>query len=159
MVYSVKEPKYVFDTNIFIYMQRRFPEDIHESLWRVIEEVLESGIVISSEEVLDEITKGDDSLIEWAKARKGSFIESDEDIQSIVRDILRKNDRFVLGSKKTNGADPFVIALAKVKLCKVVTEEPRSGTNNPPKIPNICEQYDIEYIDFNDFLREINIKI
>jgi len=155
----VNKPKYVFDTNIFINMQRRFPEDIHESLWKVFEEALDSGIVISSEEVLDEITRGDDSLIEWAKARKGSFIESDEDIQNIVRDILRKNDRFVLGSKKTNGADPFVIALAKIKSCKVVTEEPKNGLNNPPKIPNICEQYGVEYINFNDFLREIKIKI
>jgi len=159
MVLSVNEPKYVFDTNIFIHLQRRFPEDIHKSLWKVVEEAVDSGIVISSEEVFDEIKMGDDSLIEWAKAREDSFIESDENIQNIVRDILKKNERFVLGSKKTNGADPFVVALAKVKSCKVVTEEPKHGKNNPPNIPNICEQYGVKYIDFNGFLREMRIKI
>jgi len=148
-------PKYVFDTNIFIILKNQYPPDISifVPLWEKIEEYFENGIIISSDEVIDEIEKGNDSLKEWAKAHSFSFFSSDEPIQKIVREILQKFSALVTKPKKTNNADPFLIALAKLKNCTLVTEE-KGGTEVNPNIPYICNHYEIRCIKFFDFLRE-----
>ena len=43
--------KYVFDSNIFINLQRRQPIDIYPSLWSKIGDLMENGTIISSQEV------------------------------------------------------------------------------------------------------------
>ena len=153
----MSNPKYVFDTNIFINLKNRYPSDIFTSLWDQIETLFADGVVISSDEVIEEIKRGNDELEGWANARKNSFYPSNETIQLIVREILEQFSGLVTNSKKPNAADPFLIALAKQMTCSIVTEENRSGDNSFPKIPNICEHYNIQCIKFIDFLRENNI--
>lgn len=65
--------KYVFDSNIFMNLQRRQPIDIYPSLWNKLGELMTSGIIISSQEVYDEIAVGGDELEKWAKSRKEYF--------------------------------------------------------------------------------------
>jgi predicted nucleic acid-binding protein len=154
----MNSPKYVFDTNIFINLKNRYPSDIFSSLWEHIEELFENGVIISSDEVIEEIKRGNDDLEEWVKVRKKFFFPSNEPIQIIVREILSQFSGLVTTPKKPNAADPFLIALAKQMSCTVVTEENRSGIDTSPKIPNICSFYNIECIKFIDFLRENNIK-
>ena len=47
--------KYVFDSNIFINLQRRQPLDVFPSLWVKIGELMDDGTIISSQEVYDEM--------------------------------------------------------------------------------------------------------
>jgi hypothetical protein len=149
----------VFDSNIFIGLHRFYPPDIFNGLWNRIESLFDQGIVISSEEVIDEIAKGNDSLIGWAKARKSSFYKSDENIQLIVRDILRNYSALVTAASKPNAADPFLIALSKHLHCTLVSDERKSGDAKVLKIPNICEFFDVRCIKFFDFLREMRISL
>ena len=44
--------KYVFDSNIFINLQRRQPIDIYPSLWSRIGELMDEGTIVSSQEVM-----------------------------------------------------------------------------------------------------------
>ncbi len=122
-------------------------------------DLIDEGIVISCDEVLDELSIGNDFLLKWAKQRKGAFISSGPDVQIMVREILRKYPTLVTGSRKSNGADPFVIALAKLKKCTLVSDETRAGDGQPVKIPNVCEAYGVRLIKFVDFLREVKISI
>ena len=92
--------KYVFDSNIFINLQQRQPRDIYPSVWGKIDDLMESGIVISSQEVYDELERGDDALSEWAKTRKECFLPSDIPIQERVRKILSEHRGLVEGGKK-----------------------------------------------------------
>ena len=151
-------PKYVFDTNIFINLKNIYPSDIFVGLWHHIESLFENGTIISSDEVAEEIKKGNDELEEWVKARKSSFYPSNEPIQIIVREILGQFSSLVTSPKKPNSADPFLIALAKHMSCTVVTEE-KYGNDHSPKIPYICSFYNVNCIKFFDFLRENNIKL
>ena len=154
----MSEPKYVFDTNVFIILKNNYPSDINifKKLWDGIETLFDKGIIISSDEVIDEIKKGNDDLEEWVKKRKKSFYTSNEPIQNIVKEILQKFGALVTRPKKSNGADPFLIALARQMGCTLVTEEKRDGTELNPKIPYICDYYNIKCIKFVDFLRENN---
>jgi len=155
----MSDPKYVFDSNIFINLKNLYPSDIFIGLWEQIETLLGSGIIISSDEVIEEIKKGNDDLEEWTKKWDDSFYQSSEPIQKIVREILQNFGALVTRPKKANAADPFIIALAKHMSCTIVTGEKRSGDDLFPKIPNICEHYNIRCINFVDFLRETNIKL
>ena len=113
--------KYVFDSNIFINLQRRQPLDVFPSLWVKIGELMDDGTIISSQEVYDEIMIGGDDLEKGAKARQKCFLPSDIPVQQDVRAILSTHRGLIEGGKKKNSADPFVIALAKQQNCKVVT--------------------------------------
>lgn len=115
---------------------------------------MDSGIIVSSQEVFDEISIGGDDLEKWAKSRKESFLPSEISIQQSVRDILKEHRGLVEGGNKKNSADPFVIAIAKDKHCKVVTEETRTKNPKSPKIPDVCDAYSIDCIDFVGFARE-----
>lgn len=151
----LNNPKYVFDTNIFINLKNKYPSDISvfAPLWVKIEKLFEDGIIISSDEVIEEIQKGNDTLETWAKTRKNSFYPSDESIQKIVKEILQNFGALVTKPKKPNGADPFIIALAKQEGCAVVTEEGH-GTEINPTIPFVCNSYGIKCIKLMDFFRE-----
>ena len=146
---------YVFDSNVFMDLQRRQPLDLYPSVWEKISDLMEKGIIISSHEVYEEIQAGNDELAEWAKARENSFFPSEESIQLIVREILVDYRAMVEGGKKKNVADPFVIAVAKAQKCKVVTSESPAGGQQPPKIPNVCLALSIECLSFVEFQREM----
>lgn len=149
--------KYVFDSNIFINLQRRQPIDIYPSLWNKISEMMIDGTIISSQEVYDEISIGGDELEKWARERKDYFLPSDMKVQKGVREILQKHRGLVECGKKKNSADPFVISLAKEKECKVVTEEVRTRNSDSPKIPDVCDDYNIGCLDFVGFAREAKL--
>ena len=82
------------------------------------------------------------------------FLPSDVPVQQDVRTILLTHRGLVEGGKKKNSADPFVIALAKQQRCKVVTEEVPTHNMASPKIPDVCNAYHIECVDFIGFARE-----
>ena len=86
--------------------------------------------------------------------RKEYFLPSDIPIQQEVRAILSTHRGLVEGGSKKNSADPFVVALAKQEKCKVVTEEVRTRNAKSPKIPDVCDAYQIECVDFVGFARE-----
>lgn len=149
--------KYLFDTNIFISLKDRYPRDIYPTLWTKIEELIDNGTIISSMEVYDELMFYKDEIAKWAENRVKCFLPSDVEVQQYVINILEKYPQLVVGGKKKNSADPFVIALAMQQKCKVVTEEKINTNNNnntTPKIPNVCCQYGVDCINLVDFQRE-----
>lgn len=146
--------KYVFDSNIFINLQRRQPIDIYPSVWSRIGALMEDGTIISSREVYDEIMVGGDDLEKWAKSYKEYFLLSSVPVQQEVRNILSTYRGLVEGGKKKNSADPFVIALAMIERCNVVTEETPTRNILSPKIPDVCTNYEIDCIDFVSFARK-----
>lgn len=150
------DAEYVFDSNVFINLQRNQPRDldVYRPVWDKIGKLMDEGLIISSQEVYEEIANRKDELYDWIKERKKCFIPSEIPIQKRVKEILSSHSGLVLGGKKNNNADPFVIALAMEKNCVVVTEEKKNGNLSSPKIPDVCEYYKIECINFIEFLRE-----
>jgi hypothetical protein len=102
----------------FEYKPRVFP-----LVWRRLEELIEQGRLIASSEVLLELERKDDDLAKWAKAHEKMFLPVDEAVQVPVKEILRQHRRLVDTRRGRSGADPFVIAVAKVHGASVVTDE------------------------------------
>ena len=152
------DAKYVFDTNIFIELQRRQPIDVYPSVWEKIGELMETEVIVSSQEVYEEILVGNDSLAAWAKQREPYFLLTDEATQIEVRSILTKYRGLVEGGKKKNSADPFVIAIAKMLGGSVVSQEVRSNNPDSPKIPDVCSDLGIVCLNFVDFSRKLKLE-
>jgi hypothetical protein len=70
------------------------------------------------------------------------FVPLDTAQMDCVREILAAFPRLVGELAERNRADPFVIALAKVRRLTVVTEE-RGGTENRPRIPFVCAHFGV----------------
>ena len=149
--------RYVFDSNIFMDLQRRQPLDLYPSVWEKVGALMKDGTIISSHEVFEEILAGSDELVLWAKQREDYFLPSTETVQRIVREILKEHRGLVEGGKKKNNADPFVIAIAKEYNCIVVTSETPNGSREAPKIPDVCNALSIGYLDFVGFQRAMKL--
>ena len=148
---------YSFDTSAFLEgWVRSYPPDLFPSLWAKIEQLVDDGILVASEEVMEDLGKKDDDVLAWVKKRRHMFRPLTEEIQKAVSEILgeEKFERLVDSRTDRSRADPFVIALAKVENHTVVTEEKNIGTPARPKIPIVCKHFGIPCIKLLQFIRE-----
>lgn len=146
--------RYSIDTNAIIGGRRRYyPPDVFPSLWDKIDLLVDSGELIATEEVLNELAVVDDEIHDWARNRKQMFVPLDEQIQNAVAQIM-SNHAIVDMQKQKSICDPFVIALAQIKNCTVITYE--TPTRNPqrPRIPDVCAALGIEHINFLQFIKQ-----
>jgi hypothetical protein len=86
------------------------------------------------------------------------FIPIDGPIQGEVSAILAAYERLVDSRKNRSRADPFVIALARLKGCAVVAEEGPTGRPDRPHIPDVCKGLSIRCIKLVEMFRELGWK-
>lgn len=115
--------------------------------------MIEDGNLIASE-VLQELSRKDHEAHTWAKAQNGLFIPTDKAIQIEVKNILKTHQRLIDTRKNRSGADPFVIAVAKVHKCKLITGEKPSNSPQKPHIPDVCNDIGIAWMDLLQLCRE-----
>lgn len=132
---------------------RYYPREAFPGLWRHLEQLIRSGDLRASEEVMYELEKKEDEAFAWARAQDGFLVPMDDDIQDAVSAILADHPRLLDTRRGRSGADPFVIALAKVRGCAVITGERRSGSLERPKIPDVCYAIDVESMSLLDLIR------
>lgn len=149
---------YIFDTSSLAVMNHYFPESF-PTFWANLDEMIAAGTVLSTREVFNELENFTDRphTLAWAKRNKEIFATPEAAELGFVAQILAA-PRFqaLIGQKAmlkgTPVADPFVVAAAKLKGGKVVTQESRKP--NAAKIPNVCEHFGIEYTNLEGFIAE-----
>lgn len=145
---------FCFDTSALIECwSRTYPPDVVPGLWDQMSKAASHRSILSPEEVRHEVQRQDDGLYEWLNSRSYMFVPLDEPIQLEVRNVLRQHPLLMKATKNRNGADPFVIATAKVMGLTVVTEE-IGGTEQRPKIPSVCTTLGVPCINTLQFIRE-----
>jgi len=146
---------YSLDTSALMDgMLRNYPPTVFPELWRRIDDLVTSGRFLVSEEVWLEARDHDDDLARWLKPRLDQImIPTDDTVADEVRSILREHSRLVMNGRGRNRADPFVIAVARLRGATVVTGEGTDGTEARPKIPYICHSMDINCIRFLQILQ------
>jgi Domain of unknown function (DUF4411) len=149
-------PCYSFDTSALIDgRERYYPVESFPALWQQIDELVEQRRLFISEEVWEEAHKRDEPVAEWCDGhgKEALVITTDAAVAQEVQAILEQNPRLVMNMKGRNRADPFVVAVARLRTATVVTGEGSDGTPDRPKIPYVCGQYEIPCLRFLDVIR------
>jgi len=149
--------RYVFDTNSFIVIGHYFPERF-PSFWAKFDALVAAGRVLSVREVLRELDNHNTRLHlrNWIDANQSVFLVPTPQETQFVSQIFAVPHFQNLLSKKQilaggPAADPFVIALAKVVGCCVVTEE--SKKDNAARIPNVCEHFGLGWTNLEGLMQ------
>jgi hypothetical protein len=153
---------YVFDMNVFLtlghYYPSRFP-----SLWERIDTLVQDEKLFSVKEVKNELEVNChfDHIEKWILKNRHIFKTPTEKEYKIVAEIF-KNTNYQGLVKRQNilkglpVADPFIIAFAKVHNATVVTQE--KYKENGARVPTICKEINIKYINVEQFLEEENLQ-
>ena len=145
---------YCFDTSALIECwSRSYPPDVFPGLWVKLDELVTHQEVLCPDEVRVELARQEDDLAKWINARQHLFVPLDDSIQRATSEVLARHPLLMKATKNRNGADPFVIATARVKNLTVVTEE-KGGTNTKPKIPSVCAALNVPCVNVLSFLRD-----
>ncbi len=147
---------YSVDTSAMIDgLERYYPEASFPALWVRVDELIADGRLYISEEVWEEIQKKDAVVKAWCdkRSKKGFVIPTDGAVAQAVQHVLAASKRLVMNMKGRNRADPFVIAVARLKGSTVVTGEGSNGTADRPKIPYVCGLLGVECVRFLDVIR------
>lgn len=164
--------KYCLDANVFIEPPKRYYTfDIAPPYWQALIEWGIQGTICSARRVLRELNEKNDDLSLWAKTDAiGLFLEPDDityACYSEVADFVEINYEEQHKQEFLDGADPWVIAQSMAHELTVVTLETwktvdRNGVTKKikgkVKIPNICAEFKVRYIDIPTFLREMKFK-
>lgn len=126
------------------------------------------GKVILLDKVKEEIYQGSDELTDWLKEHHDAFIQKDMNDDSVVlsygkviQSVMDK-DIYTSAAKAdfASVADSWICAHALAKGYVVVTQETYDpNIKKRVKIPNVCKEFDVEYINMIQFLREIGMRI
>lgn len=136
---------------------RHYPPDVFPTLWIKLDEVINAGDIVSTEEVYVELAKKSDELHAWIKDRKHILVPLSEDIQQLVTNVLAEYPRLVDTLRNRSMADPFVIGTAMGLDAIVVTGEVLTGKMDKPRIPDVCEAKGIRWINFLQMIRELEL--
>ncbi len=138
--------------------------DIVPAFWDWLDQQAEAGKIYSSSMVYIELAAGDDELAEWAHDRKGAklFVEPEGNVQQSfqeIADYVNKRYQEHHAAVFLEGADPWVVAHAKVDNSIVVTHETLVPDDSSKiKIPNICRNFGVEYTDPYRMLRTLEAR-
>jgi hypothetical protein len=146
-------PIYCIDTSsILTWFVETYPPTIFPGLLTRIEDLITTARLRAPKAVLDEIRPGDDCHA-WCKAQTDLFIEESAPVQRIVRQLMAAHQNPDKPQKGINGADPFVIAMAKAEgpHCLVVSDE-HPGSQENRKIPFVCSVEGVSCITFQQLM-------
>lgn len=147
--------KYLVDANTLIEAANRYYKfERVPGFWEWLSQQVTNGVIGSASLVKDEI-EWPTELVEWVEAQEanGLFIDvSSPEIQiqfqKIAKWVMTQNFKPEHQAKFLNGADPWIIAAAKVYNCKVVTQEVSGGAGTRKvKIPDVCNAVGVECMD------------
>ena len=134
-------PLYSADTSALLDgLERYYTEASFPCIWEKVDELIAAGRFFISEEVYEEAKKRTGVVKAWCDRDKtGNLIApTDGAVTREVQAILAETPRLVMALKDRNLADPFVIAVAKLRGATTVTGEGDDGSEKHPKIPFVC---------------------
>ncbi len=168
---------YILDTNTFITPKNSYyANDIVPSFWPALLQEFQNNNVKTIDAVATEIKNGNDNLSTWfqkhivgQKSSSGedyilpaSNMQSVVNCYQIVANLVMTSTQYKQVHKSffLSGADPWIIAAAKAGGHTVVTFEAMPAANTTKvKIPDICKQMDVPFLNLFDMMRKIEIHI
>lgn len=160
--------QYVLDANVFIEAHKRYYAfDICPGFWEWLSYRFTRGDIVSIDRVRAEIVGHEDPLSEWAEdsAREDLFADTTEqavsDAYERVIDWVRENPQFQPQAKEefARVADGWLVAYAIVYDAVLVTDEVYDkDIKKKVKIPNVCEEFGVSYMNTFKMLRQLQVR-
>lgn len=160
---STNETIYCLDANVLIQAwQKYYSPKFCPEYWNVLNELGIQGRIFIPEIVQEEITRTEDDLSKWLKESKIPVRKISEQVTKCLQSIYSKNPihkQLVDNTRNRSLADPWLIAHAINENATVVTKENKETAANSKriKIPNVCENMGVKWIDDFQFIKEIGI--
>ena len=147
--------KYCLDTSALMdAWSRWYPVRLFPSLWKRLDSLILTGDIISSEEVLRELERKQDSLYGWARERRAMFLPLSDEVQEAVNRLLDRFPTMVDDRSGKSFGDPFVVATAMTTDTIVVTGERPTGSAGRPKIPDVCQSFGTPWMSVVELIDE-----
>ena len=147
---------YILDTCVIRELRYHFRAGIpaFDRMWEEIEEMISNSKIVFVKESFEELSGQlkDDANQEWLKIHKKFFtLPSNEECEIVAQLFLTKNFQDnVPGKHLRDGrpvADPFLVARAKAIGDEAVVVSREKYKPNAAKIPNMCEEFEVAYMD------------
>ena len=158
---------YIVDTSAIIDMNRWYPPDAFEDIWRRIEAMIGNGEILAPMEVLRELERKDDTIKKWCQDHKRLFVEENREI---IKNLVRVKEKYSSDYWEMNinsevWADPWVVALALSieivigegrEYATIVTSE---NKYKPNRIPAIAREFGIRSLNVPEFMSEMRASL
>lgn len=164
-----KKPNFLLDANVLMEAKRRYYRfGLCPGFWECIAWQHKQGVLGSIDRVRKEIDVGKDDLTQWAKktAPKTFFASTtDPNVAAWFGKMVSwaQAEKQYLSEAKSEfatGNDAWLVAYAKQNGLVVVTQEIfDANIKNRVKIPNVCDQFDVKWIDTFDMLESLKTKL
>ena len=161
---STQHQKYCLDANVLIQAwQKYYSPKICPNYWDILNHLGQNNKIFLPQMVYEEITRTDDDLAKWLKSSSIPEIKIDEQVANCLKSIYAANPshiQLVDNTKQRSLADPWVIAHAMNEGAVIVTKEEKVTALNSTKvkIPNVCENMGIRYINDFEFIQEMGLR-
>lgn len=154
--------KYAIDTNVIVSFlgdsdSEHYPMDVFKPQWDFLEKAMKDGRVVAPAVVADELekwTKNVPAIKAWLNDHRYLFhdITLDAELTS-AKEIVNAFPAY--GSSVNYLGDLQVMAFARARGLKVISLELKATQHSAkkPKIPNVCEQFGIDWVSLAGFLR------
>lgn len=170
----MSSPTYLIDSNVFIQAHRaKYPFDVMPSFWNKMKDFAHQGIIKSIDKVKVELIdngRDGDELKEWCKNDLPAtfFVDSSSAILQYAEIITWAtsgsrpyNQAAIRKFLATEYADSWLVAMARLDAnFIIITEE----VGNPQiksdiRIPDVCLQYNLPFINTLELLRTLSVTI
>jgi len=161
---STSHHKYCLDANVLIQAwQKYYSPTLCQDYWTILNRLGQEDRIFLPQMVYEEITRTDDELATWLKTSDIPEYKIDGSVTEALRDIYSSNpahQNLVDNVKGRSLADPWVIAHAIKEKATVVTKEEKimAINTNKIKIPNVCDNMGVRWINDYQFAEELNIR-
>lgn len=161
--------EYLIDTSILVEAQKTYPKSMFPQVWDQISWGIRKGVIHFIPDVIEELKKGNDELIDWISSLEGLSKLKTRDNKDVVlkyTEVIRfihespaYNDKALRIWSDGSIADPWLIAAAVCYGHTIVTyEKPARMKGTPcgkPKIPDICKDFNVCCITILQLLASI----
>ena len=155
---------YCIDANVLIQAwQKYYSPKFCPDYWHLLNDLGAAGRIFVPQLVYDEIVRTEDELSVWLKASNIPIRKISEQVALCLKRIYAKDPKhqfLVDNTKQRSLADPWIIAHAiNENACVVTKEEKVTALNSTKiKIPNVCDNMKVRWINDFQFIEEVNIR-
>lgn len=154
---------YCLDANVLIQAwQKYYSPILCPDYWKILDDLGSKGRIFICQEVFDEIVKSEDNLSSWLRNSKIPVRKANESVIEKLKHIYKTpaHIKLVDNTKKRSLADPWIIAHAMDTNSVVVTKEEKITQVNSTKvkIPNVCDNVGVRWINDFEFVNELNLR-